>query len=91
MKCELLTGLKYVIPIFFSIGMAMSDLHVVGLQEPPRNTSYGGGVASLPAQRNKSAKCHLHQTQYIMQLYCCMIEVGTLSNIYMINLLQGLD
>lgn len=36
-------------PIFFSIGMAISDLHVVGLQEPPRNTSHGGGDASLPA------------------------------------------
>jgi hypothetical protein len=52
--CQWLTGLKYVMPIFFSIGIAMSDLHVVGLQEPPRNTSYGGGDASLPAQRNKS-------------------------------------
>lgn len=38
-------------PIFLSIGIAMSDLHVVGLQDPPRNTSHGGGDASLPAQR----------------------------------------
>lgn len=35
-------------PIFFNIGIAISDLHVVGLQDPPRNTSQGGGVASLP-------------------------------------------
>lgn len=49
-----LTGLKYVMPIFFSIGMAMSDLQVVGLQDPPRNTSHGGGGASLPAQHHTS-------------------------------------
>lgn len=36
-------------PIFSSIGIATSNLHVVGLHDPPRNTSYGGGSVTDPA------------------------------------------
>lgn len=59
---SILTGLKYVIPIFFSIGMAMSDLQVVGLQDPPKNTSHGGGDASLPAQKTQTCKIRYFKT-----------------------------
>lgn len=74
-----LTGLKYVMPICLSIGMAMSDLHVVGLQEPPRKISYGGDDASLPAQAHLSEMdINIANFQRHFRIFCIQYSLALL-------------
>lgn len=62
----------------------MSDLHVVGLQDPPKNTS-GGGDASLPVQHNTSNigltfKCHKIIYKYLLAFATTMCYHVIVSN-----------
>ena len=54
------------IPSLCKVGIAISDLHVVGLQDPPRNTSYAIlSVVEMNGMKTRHANLHICKIVHI--------------------------